>query len=100
MDPITAVGFAANILNFIDSSLNLISGTYEVYKSTTGTTSDNAHISTILDDLDAITKGLAYDVEGKTNHEKSMCKLADGCHKLSQDVAKILRKLQVTGEEL
>jgi hypothetical protein len=96
MDPITAVGFAASILNFIDFSWNLVSGTYEVYKSTTGTTSDNAHISTVLDDLEATTEGLAYDIEGKTNHEKNLCKLADGCYELSQDLAKILRKLQVS----
>ena len=95
MDPVTAVGFAASILTFIDFSWSLISGTYEVYKSTTGTTSDNAHISTILEDLEAVTEGMAYDVEGKTKYEKNMCKLADECRGLSRDLAKILQKLKV-----
>jgi len=96
MDPVTAVGFASSILTFIEFSWNLISGTYEVYKSASGATTENAHISTVLNDLERVTDGLCTDVKGKTKHEKELCKLADKCHNLSQDLAKILKKLQVT----
>jgi hypothetical protein len=96
MDPITAVGFAASILQFIDFSWGLIAGTYEVYKSATGTTFENAHISTVVDDLERVTDGLISDFEGKTKHEKELCKLADKCHDLSQDLLKLLKKLQVS----
>jgi hypothetical protein len=96
MDPITAVGFAASILQFIDFSWGVITGTYEVYKSTLGTTHENAHISTVVDDLERATDGLISDVEGKTKNEKELCKLADKCHDLSQDLLKILKKLQVS----
>jgi hypothetical protein len=96
MDPITAVGFAASILQFIDFSWGVITGTYEIYKSTTGSTYENAHISTIVDDLERATDGLISDVEGKTKNEKELCKLADKCHDLSQDLLKILKQLQVS----
>jgi hypothetical protein len=96
MDPVTAVGFAASILTFIDFSWNLIAGAYEVYQSTTGTTAENAHISTVIDDLQEITEGLNANVEGKAKHEKALYKLADNCHDLSQDLSKILEKLKVT----
>ena len=96
MDPITAVGFAASILTFIDFSWGVIAGTYEVYKSTTGKTLENAHISNVVDDLERVTDSLISDFEGRTKHEKELCKLADKCHDLSQDLSKILRKLQVT----
>ncbi|KAH6714421.1 hypothetical protein BKA61DRAFT_359607 [Leptodontidium sp. MPI-SDFR-AT-0119] len=96
MDPITAVGFAASILQFIDFSWGVITGTYEIYKSTTGSTHENAHISTVVDDLERATDGLISDVEGKTKNEKELCKLADKCHDLSQDLLKILKQLQVS----
>jgi hypothetical protein len=48
MDPVTAVGSAASILNFIDFSWNLVQGSYEIYKSVSGTTAENAHVSTTL----------------------------------------------------
>jgi hypothetical protein len=98
MDPITAVGFAASILQFIDFSWGVITGTYEVYKSATGTTLENAHINTVVNDLERVTDGLISDVEGKTKHEKELCKLADKCHNLSQDLSKILKKLQISEE--
>jgi hypothetical protein len=96
MDPITAVGFAASILQFIDFSWGVITGTYEVYKSATGTTLENAHINTVVNDLERVTDGLISDIEGKTKHEKELCKLADKCHDLSQDLSKILKKLQIS----
>jgi hypothetical protein len=96
MDPATAIGFAASILTFVDFSWNLITGTYEVYKSTTGTTSENAHVSTVIDDLQEVTEGLTSDVEGKNKHEKDLCKLAGHCYNLSKDLLKILEKLKVT----
>ena len=96
MDPITAVGFASSILQFIDFSWGLVTGTYEVYKSVTGTTAENAHISTVINDLESVTDGLIPDIRGKTKHEKELCKLAEKCHSLSQDLSKILKKLQVT----
>jgi hypothetical protein len=95
MDPITAVGFAASILQFIDFSWGVITGTYEVYKSATGTTLENAHINTVVNDLERVTDGLISDFEVKTKNEKELCKLADKCHDLSQDLSKILKKLQV-----
>jgi hypothetical protein len=98
MDPITAVGFAASILQFIDFSWGVITGTYEVYKSATGTTLENAHINTVVNDLERVTDGLISDIEGKTKHEKELCKLADKCHNLSQDLSKILKKLQISEE--
>jgi hypothetical protein len=36
MDPITAIGFAANILQFIDYSVKVISAGIEIYESTSG----------------------------------------------------------------
>lgn len=51
MDPVSAVNFAATILTVVDFSWNLVKGSYQIHQSATGTATDDARISTILDDL-------------------------------------------------
>jgi hypothetical protein len=95
MDPVTAVGFAASILNFVDFSWNLVQGTYEVYKSGSGATAENAQISTILEDLQEVTEGLHSDLKVGSKYAKQLSKLAKNCLDLSLDLTKILEKLRV-----
>jgi hypothetical protein len=95
MDPITAVGFAANIIDFIDFSWNLVHGTYEVHMSASGTTAENAHISTIIEDLQGVTEGLNSDLRLGGKYAKQLSKLAGNCLELSRDLTKILEKLRV-----
>lgn len=94
MDPVTAIGFASSILTFIDFSWDLITGTYEVYKSATGTTLENAHIGTVIDDLEKVTEDLSPDLELKTKHGKALFQLAEKCNQLSKVLSRILKKLQ------
>jgi hypothetical protein len=96
MDPVTAVRFAASILTFVDFSWSLVKGTYEVYNSTTGTTSENAHVGNVLIDLQAVAEGLRSDFGGRTENERALYTLAKNCYRLSQDLAGILAKLKVT----
>jgi hypothetical protein len=94
MDPVTAVGFAASIINFVDFSWSLIKGSYEVYESATGTTTDHTRISTVLEDLDTITKSLQSDVKGSSPHLTELKKLAVECAEVSQELSTILKDLK------
>jgi hypothetical protein len=49
----------------------------------------------VVDDLQEITEGLTHDLKGKTQNEKKLCKLADNCYDLSQELSKILKELRV-----
>lgn len=51
MDPVTAVGLAAGIINFIDFSWSLVTGAHEVHRAGPGTTKENARIGTMVSDL-------------------------------------------------
>ena len=95
MDPATAVGFAASILTFIDFSWSLVRGSHEVYRSGLGITTDNAHISNVLDDLLKVTEGIETDIKGQNQHEEALIKLAKKCKSLSQDLSKILQNLRM-----
>jgi hypothetical protein len=95
MDPVTAVGLAASLVTFIDFSWGLVLGSYRVHNSTTGTTAENAHISTVISDLQEVTEGLYCDFKAGSKHEKALYKLSKDCLNLSRDLLKILEKLRV-----
>jgi hypothetical protein len=97
MDPITALSLACTILTFIDYANRIVTGTYEVFQSATGTTDENAHIDTIIDDLHKVTADLDSDLVGKSKHGKALKGLASKCEKLSDDLLHLLEKLTVSG---
>jgi arginyl-tRNA synthetase len=97
MDPIIALGLASNILTFVDYATKIMTGTYEVYKSVTGTTEENAHIDTIIGDLRKVTDDLDSDLVGETKHERALKELASKCEKLSDELLRLLEKLIVSG---
>jgi hypothetical protein len=99
MDPLTAIGLASNILSFIDFSAKLIKGAYAIYISPSGTTAENDDSSRLLDDLRQATEALDSDFQGKTKHEKSLCKLSENCRQLSEELQAILKKLRVTEKD-
>ncbi|KAH0545108.1 hypothetical protein FGG08_000720, partial [Glutinoglossum americanum] len=84
-----------SILTFIDFSWNVVQGTYEVYSSASGTTAENAHISTVLKDLQETTEGLHSDLKTDNKYAKQLSKLAKNCLGLSRELTTILEKLRV-----
>ena len=75
MDPVTAFGFAASVITFIDFSTKLVGGAYEVYQSQGGRTTENSDISNILEDLQDITEGLTTNFKATDKHEAALARL-------------------------
>jgi len=94
MDPVTAVGFAASILTFIDFSHKVITGTIEVFKS--GSTSENVYISEVIGDLKDATEELRKRPTGKSHHEKALHQLSIPCQELAQQLINLLKQLSTT----
>lgn len=94
MDPATAVGFAASILTFVDFSWTLIRGSGEIYHSITGTTTDNARIGTVIQDLGWITKSIHSDIKGSSPHLRDLKNLAAECIEVSGELSTILEELK------
>ena len=92
MDPITAVGFAASILTFIDFGYKLVTGTLEVLK--TGSLSENTHVSIVINDFHAVVKPLAQQPTGKSGHEIALRDLAKRCQEISQKLTDLLQTLK------
>ncbi|KAH6999580.1 hypothetical protein EDB80DRAFT_883925 [Ilyonectria destructans] len=58
MDPLSALGFAANILQFVDIGYKLVSSVIEVHNSVTGTTSDNFNVLDTVGNLENVSERL------------------------------------------
>ncbi|KAI1881711.1 hypothetical protein JX265_000537 [Neoarthrinium moseri] len=95
MDPISAIGVASSILTFVEFSSKLINGIYEVAGSADGTTEENVHIATVIQDLENVTDAIEVDFKGSSKHEKELVKLANKCAAMSRDLQKILKSIKV-----
>lgn len=98
MDPVTAIGLASAIITFVEVGTKPTRGTFEFYKSATGSTENNAQLKTLAQDLKDVTADLQIDVKGGSKHEKALLELAADCRKLSERLLSLLRELTVSGE--
>jgi len=94
MDPITAVGFAASILNFVDFAHKVVTGTIEVFKS--GRTSKNAHVSEVINDLKDATNDLTRVPPGRSEQQKALYQLSASCQELGKELTTLLERLSTT----
>ena len=51
MDPLTAIGLASSIVQFVDYGTKLIGGAREIYHSTTGTTAQNETLELVATEM-------------------------------------------------
>jgi hypothetical protein len=95
MDPITALGFAANILQFIDFSAKVVGATIEIYESASGRTTDTQNSDAIATEMRLFaTKLQPPDQTQLTGEERSLCKLATECEGLAQRIIDLLEKVR------
>jgi hypothetical protein len=62
MDPLSAIGLAANILQFIDFGCQLFRDTKEIHRSTQGTTNENVELRDITQSLSRLSQDLSAPV--------------------------------------
>ncbi|KAH8705046.1 hypothetical protein BGW36DRAFT_456579 [Talaromyces proteolyticus] len=70
LDPITALGLASNIIQFMDFSWRLLNDAHEIYHSSTGVTSQNTEIATIAEDLSRLSEKLTGPKPNSPAEEK------------------------------
>jgi hypothetical protein len=85
MDPITALGVAGNIIQFLDFGLKLTSKADEIYKSTNGTLSENNGMEVLAEGLAKVTTRL-----------EASCWMATG----NDELEDICRRCTLAADEL
>ena len=93
MDPLTAIGLASSIVQFVDFGTKLIGGAREIYFSTTGTTEENASLELVTIEIRAWSSKLVYSGSSAQSDEgKAICSLATECQILSDKILELIIK--------
>ena len=94
MDPLSALGLAGNIVQFLDFTWNLITETKRIVTSADGVSYENRLLETIMDDMQELTKSIAPS----PNSSPQLKKLAAECAAISSDILSALASLKAKGQ--
>jgi hypothetical protein len=97
LDPFTAIGLAGNIVQFVDYSLKLISSTYEIYKSSTGSSENHVYLEAIATRLLELNRTLEQPKPtGTKPYNEALLALRAEC---VQDAEALLRLIEALREK-
>ncbi|KAI2617968.1 hypothetical protein GGS26DRAFT_575604 [Hypomontagnella submonticulosa] len=103
MDPLTAVGFASNIVAFVDFTSKLLRAAHTLYVSAAGTTAENLELETLAEHLQLLAKKTAptsqlrYSSQPLSKEDAALHDLATQCEDLSNQLLVILNSFKVQG---
>ena len=102
MDPLSIIGLAGNILQFLDMGGKLVSGALELYNANDGSTSSNRALEETSLDLYRLCKRLEQRAETfhghmRTESEAALLPLVESCSTLGVELVKLLEDLKVKG---
>lgn len=107
MDPLTAVGLAGNILNFVDFSAKVLSRAKHLYESASGATAENDELESLTTNL----KSLAEKVQRRPSQvprkghfhinitsESFLDNLSQQCIQVADELLETLDSIKVKGD--
>lgn len=90
MDPVSALGVAASVVQFVDFASSLVCSTYEIYKSASGGSAASVDLETITISLKTLTidvqKSLDRAASGKelSTSDLELKKVCSDCHAVTE----------------
>jgi hypothetical protein len=96
MDPVTAFGLAAGILQFLDRGSRYATTAWKIYRSGQEGLKDVAEIRVIVEDLQNALKSLQLSVpkaSGEGETQPGIVRLAKECQKVAGDLVDSLSKI-------
>jgi hypothetical protein len=98
MDPLSALGLAAAVFQFVDFGSKIIHTTYNIHQSANGATQDNLELAELTKTLHNFQTRLATPQKaskGNDTDQKALMKLAARCRDIAADLLKLLDDLKV-----
>lgn len=96
MDPVTAIGFASAIVQFVAFSWELVSGAREVLSSAKGMTVATESLDKKIEYLQVLTRKLRVSVPAQvpgvslSDEDRLLIGIEKGCEDISREVSKII----------
>jgi hypothetical protein len=95
LDPLTALGLAGNVIQFVDFACKLFKGTRSIYKSSSGVGKENDVLETIAADLSRLVSGIVICPE----HSVELRSLASQAKCISTELLNALENVRVHGQK-
>lgn len=106
MDPISAVGLASAVVQFVQFASTLVRGTHEIYKSSEGVSQGSLELDQIYSRLFGLSSHLAGRTDssrsdaqtllGSKSPEDDLNQLASTCEAACADLLRLVEKLRVS----
>lgn len=93
MDPISAIGLAGNIVQFVDFACKLIAGTRAIYHSASGMPSDAVHLNDLAVSIREIGDDLVSSASD-SNPGPALRDLARDCKQIANELLQAITKLK------
>ena len=100
MDPLSALSVATNVIQFVDFTSKIVSGSYQLYKSGLGESEQNAELNQVTTKLislnDSLERSLHTQALGKdlSQIDIQLRDLCNDCNIIAHDLILALKKLQ------
>jgi hypothetical protein len=101
MDPVTALGLAGNIVQFLDFSTKLVGKAHDIYKSPDGSLAENLDFEKVGQTMRILHSKL--QTESNPSYDSEMEGLLDGicasCDATAKELLEILDTLKIQGKK-
>jgi hypothetical protein len=103
LDPLTALGLAGNIVQFVDFTIRLFEDAHKIHKSAHGALQENLDVETVAKTIRILQmklrlpRGHSMIADGKA--ENSLEQLCSSCDEIAEELLEVLGKLKVQGNK-
>ena len=101
MDPISALGLAANVVQFIDIGCKLFSKSHALYKSATGVSVEDWELENIASSIGQLAESTIArmppngSIPGLPQNEQTLYNIAFACKNLADELKTMLKPLRI-----
>lgn len=103
LDPLTALGLAGNIVQFVDFTIRLLEDAQKIQKSAHGTLQENLDVETVAKTIRTLQKKLrlqgGHSMIDDGKAENSLEQLCSGCDETAEELLEVLGKLKIQGNK-
>jgi len=95
MEALAAISLIGNVVQFVDFSSKLVSGSVQLYRSAEGALEENIDTETVTKHLLQLNNGLKDFAASSDGPLKNLC---ESCHAVAEELLQALAKAKVQGQ--
>ena len=103
LDPITALGIAGNIVQFLDFSISLVGKAHDIYKSPDGTLAGNLDVAKVAETIRILQFKLQSGKRSDVGYDSEIKGLLEGmcssCDETAKELLDVLETLKMQGKK-